>query len=234
LTRGWGSSLDLAGSYTGQASPTTGVGSLDLFRYSGSGVRSFTLNPTATPYFSVDGGKTILVYFNQYGNGSDFGDWGDGVSPADGLGNNPPQVQDAFGSASPSMGANEFIALDVVGYTLTSPPSTIQTAKYAAHSFILSWSALPGQSYQVQFTTNLSGNVWNNLGSPVTASNMTATISDTNASNVGRFYRVVGSSPPAVPALSSYQPQAKALFMPYTLVTNTNITHRFLRVRPSP
>ncbi len=103
-TGGWGSSLYLKNAYTGQASPTTGVGSLDLFRYSTYGVRSFTLNSNAISYFSIDGGRTRLVYFNQFGFGSDFGDWGDGVGPADGLGNNPPQVQDAFGSGNPEHG----------------------------------------------------------------------------------------------------------------------------------
>jgi Leucine-rich repeat (LRR) protein len=229
---GWGSSLELAGSYSGQASPTTGIGSLDLFRYSGPGIRSFTMDPTATAYFSIDGGMTKLVSFNQFGNGSDFGDWGDGVGPADGLGNSPPQVQDAFGSGNPSMGANEFIALDVVGYTLTTPPFTITTANYAAHAFTFGWSALPGQAYQVQFKTDLTGNVWNNLGSLITASNMTADISDTNASDAGRFYRVVGSSSPAVPAVLTYQTPAKGIVTPYTLVTNPTLSHRFLRPRP--
>lgn len=231
---GWGSSLELSGSYSGQASPTTGVGSLDLFRFSGSGVRSFTLSPTATSYFSIDGGKTELVYFNQYGNGSDFGDWGDGVSPADGLGNDPPQVQDAFGSANPSVGANEFIALDVVGYTLMAPSPAIHSLSYGFHSFALDWSALPGQSYQVQFTTNLTENVWNNLGSLIIASNTTARVSDANVSNVAKFYRVVVLSPIAIPILTSLKAQANSTFTPYTLATNTNTTHRFLRMRPSP
>lgn len=228
-TGGWGSSLYLAGSYSGQASPTTGIGPLDLFRYSSSGVRSFTLDPAATAYFSINGGSTKLVFFNQSGNGSDFADWGDGVSPADGLGNNPPQVQDATGSGNPSMGANEFIALDVVGYTLTAPPSTIQTASYSGRSFSLEWSALPGQSYQVQFTTNLNGTVWNNLGSPIIASNMSAVISDISATNTGRFYRVVNPSTPAVPALSSYKARTQAILTPYTIVTDTNITRQLLR-----
>src|SRR5665213_2331685 len=234
---GWGSNLNLTNSYTGQASPTDGVGSLDLFRYSSPGVRSFTLDRTApAPYFSINNGQTILVHFNQLGwttdgSSADFGDWGDGASPADESGNNPPQVQDAFGSGNPSMKANEFIALDVVGYTLMAFPSTIQTANYAAHSFTFGWLALPGQSYQVQFTTNLTGNVWNNLGGLITANNMTAGISDTNAANAGRFYRVVSSSPPVIPSLSSYQPQAKTIVIPYTFVTNAPITHRFLRVR---
>src|SRR5207244_3642468 len=60
---GWGSSLALSAPYTGQASPTTGIGPLDLFRYSSNGVRSFTLDPAAAAYFSIDGGRMTNVHF---------------------------------------------------------------------------------------------------------------------------------------------------------------------------
>jgi hypothetical protein len=100
----------------------TSVGAMDLFRYSGFGIRSYTIDTNAAAYFSIDGGKTPLVYFNQSPDG-DYGDWGDGVIPADGQGNTPPQVQDAFGGTSseaePNLGANELEALDVIGWNLT-------------------------------------------------------------------------------------------------------------------
>ncbi len=194
----WGSTLELAESYSGQSAPTNGVGPLDLFRYSGLGTRSFTLDPAPRAYFSLDGGKTALVSFNQFGHGSDFGDWGDGVSPADGLGNNPPQLQDAFGSSTTNLGVNEFIALDVIGYTLTPPPSVIQAGNLTGQSFDLAWSSLPGQSYQVQFATNLVQTVWNNLSGPILATNMTARASDTSPSGAMRFYRVVGFPPAGI------------------------------------
>jgi hypothetical protein len=113
---GYGSTLE------GGSTPNT-LGSLDLFRYSANGVRSFT-NSTANPnvYFSIDGGKTNLVYFNQSGTG-DYADWGDGTGDEEG--NIPPQVQDAFGTpygpgaTSPiNLGANELTAFQVVGYDL--------------------------------------------------------------------------------------------------------------------
>jgi PEP-CTERM motif len=63
--------------------------------------------------------STITPHFNQDSNG-DFGDWGDGVTPADWQGNTPPQVQDAFHNhAVADMGPNEAIALNVVGWQLT-------------------------------------------------------------------------------------------------------------------
>jgi hypothetical protein len=64
------------------------------------------------------------VNFNQQAGG-DFADWGDGILPADGEGNTPPQVQDAFGGdasvAVADIGPNEFTALDVIGYTPVTP-----------------------------------------------------------------------------------------------------------------
>jgi hypothetical protein len=36
------------------------IGIVDLFRYSAPGALSFTTDPTATAYFSIDGGATVL------------------------------------------------------------------------------------------------------------------------------------------------------------------------------
>jgi hypothetical protein len=97
------------------------VGPLDLFRYSSVNTRSFTYNPRTTAYFSINSGTTNLVYFNQQNgaDGADFGDWGNPQGTEEG--NNPPQVQDAFGSPGdmPNLGPNELTSFDVVGYNLT-------------------------------------------------------------------------------------------------------------------
>ena len=97
-------------------------GALDLYRYSAPHVASFSTNPSATSYFSVDGGVTSIVGFNQYSQG-DFGDFGPTTNACSGGGHGGPAglIQDAFvcnnetgeafTSASP-----EYKMLEALGY----------------------------------------------------------------------------------------------------------------------
>ncbi len=106
----------------------SGVGDLDLYRYTSVGVRSFSTAQTTSPYsyFSIDGGSTVLSYFNQT-SGADYGDWLSNPIPA-GFG---PQVQDAFGGpgTDPALGVNELTAFNAIGYDLvaasTPEPSSL-------------------------------------------------------------------------------------------------------------
>ena len=61
-----------AGSTLAAGQPTDGpVGVLDLYRYSAAGVRSYTTSQSIqNPYFSIDGGTTGLVHFNQDQDGT--------------------------------------------------------------------------------------------------------------------------------------------------------------------
>jgi hypothetical protein len=117
---GTGSTLEgTGGSLTGP------VGDLDLYRYSAPGVRSYSNTNTTSPYsyFSIDGGNTVLSYFNQT-DGSDFGDWLSNPIPA----GFEPQVQDAFGEpgTDPLLGTNEVTAFAAIGYEVVAPePSSL-------------------------------------------------------------------------------------------------------------
>ncbi len=99
---GMGSQLD--------SGTTGGIYPEDLFRFDGSGSRSFTTSKSATSFFSING-TTKLAQFNQDSSG-DFGDWFS-VN-----GGQVPQVQDAFGTPGDHevLGV-ELTVLDVIGYT---------------------------------------------------------------------------------------------------------------------
>ena len=69
---------------------------------------------------------------------------------------------------------------------------TIQTMKRTNGTFTLTWGAVTGLSYQVQYTTNLSSSNWLALGSIITATNSVVSFSD-SGTGARRFYRVVGT-----------------------------------------
>ncbi len=91
----------------------------DLFSWSSPGARN--ISKTGTRYFSIDGGNTPIVNFNQTAN-LDFGDWRSDPCPQAN-----PYVQNAFacpGQASDiSETSPEGINLDVIGYDRVAPPS---------------------------------------------------------------------------------------------------------------
>ena len=161
----------------------SGVLPEDLFRYDASGNRNFTTNGD-TAYFSLDGTK-LLARFNQ-NSGGDFGDWWT-------AGSHSPQVQDAFATSGATPNLNsELVALDAIGYSLLPPPTpAIQNVAVTAGAVHLTWSALAGLSYQVQYTTNPVSTNWNNLGSPIVATNITASASDSVGASARRFYRIL-------------------------------------------
>jgi uncharacterized repeat protein (TIGR03803 family) len=67
----------------------------------------------------------------------------------------------------------------------------IRTATKSGSKLVLTWGALAGCAYQVQFKTNLTQTTWNDSGGLTTATNTLAISCDSNASDPQRFYRVV-------------------------------------------
>lgn len=97
----------------------SGVGgspwSADLFRYDGSGNRSFAANTGAHAYLSLDK-TTNIVEYNQFGRTA--GDWGDWIHHT-----GAPQVQDWSGTSGQKidLGYSETTLLDAVGYNYIGP-----------------------------------------------------------------------------------------------------------------
>ena len=75
------------------------------------------------------------------------------------------------------------------------PAVGFQSPIEESNSFNLTWITASGLTYQVEDTTNLSQPNWVNSGTPIVATGMPLTVSDTNAllSSSQRFYRLVVS-----------------------------------------
>jgi len=104
------------GSYLGQGG--SDLRPQDLFSWSSTGIRNLT--SSGTRYFSINGGITDIVNFNQ-GPTGDFGDWLSEACPQQ-----HPYVQNAFGCTGQysdvTATSPEAIALDVIGYDLVDAP----------------------------------------------------------------------------------------------------------------
>jgi hypothetical protein len=71
------------------------------------------------------------------------------------------------------------------------PPPRFQSAAALGGSITLTWLAMTGMTYQLQYTTSLSAPNWSNLGAPMIASSGAITVSDIQPADPHRFYRVV-------------------------------------------
>lgn len=115
---GSGSVLNIMSANNLTSAPTTSTGQtyiapLDMFRYSSAGTASLTTDGTANSYFSIDGGVTDIVGFNQNSTG-DYGDWATG---------SVCNVQDWTVCSNPqpiSLTSPEGIALQAIGYDAVS------------------------------------------------------------------------------------------------------------------
>jgi len=76
-------------------------------------------------------------------------------------------------------------------YSLPAAPAvTLTSVAYLPHSVTITWNnTFDGHNYQVYYKNNLLATTWTLLGS-VTASNATASYTDTTANGTTRFYRV--------------------------------------------
>jgi hypothetical protein len=122
---------------------------------------------------------------------------------------NPPDLfeQDFFPASNANSQENAVVdlkggwgfALDVnngivaFNYNLPAAPAVaITTIAYAPGDTVITWNnTFDTHTYQVQFKNALLDPTWTNLGSPVTATDATASYADTTADGGTRFYRVI-------------------------------------------
>ena len=90
-------------------------------------------------------------------------------------------------------------ALDVnngitaISYGMPSAPAvTITSVGYAPGAVTLNWNnTFNNHTYQVQYKSNLTDASWTSVGTPITATDATASYVDTTAGGNSRFYRVI-------------------------------------------
>lgn len=122
--------LDAASSLR-PAGQFSSVNSLDLFRYSSLSATSHAIDFTAdnrSKYFSINGGATVGPAFSEgefYGDGAQASHWKDGGD----IGVMQPYV--AVGVAGPRISSSDLMAMDVIGWTVSSVPEPAPTALFA-------------------------------------------------------------------------------------------------------
>jgi hypothetical protein len=71
------------------------------------------------------------------------------------------------------------------------PLPVFQSVTAVNASIELTLNAFPGQTVQLQYSSDLSSATWTNLGNPITATGGTVTVTDTPGTDPSRFYRVL-------------------------------------------
>lgn len=69
-------------------------------------------------------------------------------------------------------------------------PPVIKSVQRSNDALLLSWSAVAGQSYRVQYSTNLSLTNWHNLGNATLATNGVMSATDSGLTDAMRMYRI--------------------------------------------
>ena len=83
------------------------------------------------------------------------------------------------------------------------PPPVIQSEIQTGPNITFNWSALAGQTYQVQYSSSPTPINWNNLGDVVAATNSTETMSYLVGSGSQWNYRVILAAPLPPPVFQS-------------------------------
>jgi hypothetical protein len=171
----------------------------DLFSWSAPGTRNLTT--TGSRYFSINGGNTNIIGFNQDADG-DFGDWLSGPCPQVN-----PYPQNAFGCpgqfADVTASLPEGINLDVIGYDLGVTSYTITTSSSPSNGGATSGGGTfaSGTTHIVTATANggFTFANWTENGSVVSTSASYSFNLSSNRNLVANFSPGTPTPPPGFP-----------------------------------
>jgi hypothetical protein len=157
----------------------------DLFRFTNSAARSFSVNDTNV-YFSIDDGATALKSFYTNVNLGDVQDWQSST---------PPDSFDAFVPSGHELilSSADLTAVDILGYDLNFIPPHLTGVRLSNGTFQINFTNTPGAGFVVLASTNISLSVsnWIVLGTPTESpAGQYQFIDSAAANNQKHFYRV--------------------------------------------
>jgi hypothetical protein len=156
----------------------------DLFRFTNSAARNFSIGSTNV-YFSVDDGVTSLKAFNSPVNGGDLQDWASS-STADSF--------DAFlasGQEAPLSSA-DLTTLNILGYKLNLAIPRLAATRSGSTNILLTFTNVTGLNFSILASTNIAtaATNWTVLGTPIEAPTAGQYQFTDSITNKTRFYRV--------------------------------------------
>jgi Concanavalin A-like lectin/glucanases superfamily/Pro-kumamolisin, activation domain len=98
-------------------------------------------------------------------------------------------VVDEVAMFTNALSADQILWLFSTGSNATQLSAAVNS--HSPHTITLTWAAIAGQAYQVEYKTNLSQTNWIGLGGTIMATNSTASVLDSVGSAPEKFYRVV-------------------------------------------
>ncbi len=138
---GGGSTLNAI--YAGNSWFAGKYGPMDLYRYSAPGTPSFTTSSGATSYFSIDGGVTDIVGFNQSASG-DFAD----LTPQCGGVGGYQYIQNAFNCVGPyetyTTASPEYTMLESIGWNPFVSSNNSLPEPDSGYLFLIGLAAMAG------------------------------------------------------------------------------------------
>ncbi len=189
---------DAAGNFYGTTTAGGPYGKGSIFRLSMTSAPQITVQPSnqtavagAEAQFTVAVAGASPLSYQWRENGGTLSDGGN-----------------IFGSATRLLTVNNISANDAGTYSVlvsnalgdvastgavlvVETPPAFQSAAQTNGTLTLQWSAVPGQTYQVQTSTNLASIGWTNLGGAVAATNFSVSASYSIGSGSQQYYRIL-------------------------------------------
>jgi len=148
-----------------------------------------TTNGTNSEYLYVDGQLAAESGSATTAPGFSGEDFWIGGDPDPGVFQFFTGVIDEVAMFTNSLSAGQILWLFSTGENVTHLNATIGSTSRS--TLALTWLAIPGQTYSLEYSTNLAQNHWLVLDKAILATNSTVTVSNAVGAGGQQFYRVV-------------------------------------------